>query len=188
MHGVSFERSSGEKSWERLKAGPSWFVQLFNDRIAREYREDEKRGILALLRWTGTARAVARGADFLGPDSTTTLEDTDYRAIHDGLQTARAWFDQNAGSLAEEEKLLGREELALGLLAGSIRAGQQQSYALSAARLEQLLFQLGDTLTAVLLSDGRNTEPAPSILTTAKNAPDGEPQSSSSSEDSSSDG
>ncbi|MAB80875.1 MAG: hypothetical protein CMJ89_16130 [Planctomycetes bacterium] len=188
IHGMSFERSSGEQSWERLKAGPSWFVQLFNDRIARDYQEDEKRGILALLRWTGTARAVARGARFLSPDSTSTLADTDYRAIHDGLQTARAWFDKNAASLAEEEKLLGREELALELLAGSIRAGQQQSFALSVARLEQLLFDLDDTLTAVLLSDGRNTEPAPSILPTAKNAPDGEVQATSSSEDSSSDG
>ena len=87
--------------------------------------------------------------------SSATLSDAELARIQGALIDLRSWIDDAGDSLEEERRRLDREQRALELLSGAIRAEQERSYALSVSRLEQLLFAYQDTLCVLLLSDGR---------------------------------
>jgi len=162
--GITFERDPAkELAWAQLRADSSWYLQLFKDRLEREYTPDESRGVSALLRWVSVAEAVDRSLRHLGSDRRDTLSDEELLQIRNSLGELRNWLEGLDEPLEQERRKLEREERALELLTGAIRAEQERSYALSVARLEELLFHYRDTLCVLLLSDGRALPPAPPV-------------------------
>ena len=157
-----------------MKADSSWYAQLFKDRLEREYTTDETRGIAALLRWVSVAEAVERSVRHLASDRRDTLSDEELERIRGALGELRNWLEVAEQPLEQEHRKLEREERALELLTGAIRAEQERSYALSVARLEELLFHYQDTLCVLLLSDGRPVPPAPRLRTGSGDLPSGE--------------
>ncbi len=169
--GITFERAPAKEiTWRELGASPAWFVQLFNDRLKREYTLEEQRGVATLLHWTSTATAVGRCVRFLGTERNGTLSDEENDEILEGFDDLRSWIRQSGTGLEDQGQRLAREKRALALLVGAIRADQERSHALSVSRLEDLLFHYQDTLVVLLLSDGRSVPPSTPIEPKVSNA------------------
>ncbi len=134
--------------WRELQGDPEWWNQLFQGRLEREWSPEEKRGIAALLRLSGAARAAELAQAMLDPRGRGLLQPAELQALRAAFAPTDAWLAENG------DPELAQESTAAGLLADALGAAQEKRWSHSASALERCLAECGDTLTVGLLSDG----------------------------------
>jgi hypothetical protein len=179
--------------WSAFGGRTAELDQLFNDRLVREYTGDELEGIAALLRLTAVVQAVGEASEMFLAGGEYNLSEDEMQAMLEGFAVARDWAAR-AGDVAAIET----EARAADLLARSLRAASEDSWASAVADLELLLEEFRSTLLVRLLSDGRpwqalpehepEPEPEPTDDAPVEDGGDAESPSSAPSESGGSDG
>jgi hypothetical protein len=162
--GVTFEGSNdGFVPWSAFGGNPGALHQLFVERLSRPYTTQELESIATLMRISAVVRAIEVAGGTLDRDT----------PDHFGPVNAAellASFD-DAGSWAREvgdARSFDRERRAAQLLAGALRALDDESWSMAVSELELLLADYRDTLLVLLLSSGNPPELAPRVSAPAQ--------------------
>ncbi|MEX1024364.1 MAG: FHA domain-containing serine/threonine-protein kinase [Planctomycetota bacterium] len=148
--GLRFDGSPNELvPWGAFGQDVSLLDQLFKARLTREYTDAEKRGILALLRWSlassaasAAERAFASGA----------LRSSDASRLESALASVRSVLEWKEMEALRASKLLVEVE-ACELLVTALEASRNEAWGACVTALEALYRRYDAALVRHLLSD-----------------------------------
>jgi len=152
--GLVFDREGALESvpWSAAGADPDWWQQLFQGRLTRDWQPAEARGVAAILRLAGAARAAELGQALLDPHGRGLLQPADLEALARVFDPAVQWLE--TGGLSELRPALEAEENAARLLSAALGAAQERAWSRATADLERCLGEGAGSVLVTLLSDG----------------------------------
>jgi len=137
--------------WREARSDPDWWHQLFQARLAREWRAGEVREIVALLRLVGATRGAELAREVLDARARGTLQPGEIEDLGQVFAPALTWVDPAENELRATLEL---EHAAAQRMAQALAAAQGKEWTRAAAHFEFLLTQSDVSLLVGLLSDG----------------------------------
>jgi serine/threonine-protein kinase len=132
--------------WSVMARSTDAMVQLFKERLQRDYTPREKRGAAALLRVTCGVAAADLAAQMLDPEAQANFSEAEAERMRELYALPEAWVQTDAR--------FAREHKAGGVLATALRDVENGVWSAAEAGLALLLDEYADTLLVALVSDG----------------------------------
>jgi len=149
--GLAFATEGGTErvSWRTLSAQPESLHQLYIGRLAREYDEQERRGIAELISLSCAANAAEALGRAFDPARRARWQDEDVARARDALAVAQDWM-RGAGL----EALYASELAVVQAIGEALLAAAREDWGESGAALERVRASGAQSLVHALLSDG----------------------------------
>jgi hypothetical protein len=134
--------------WAEFGANAEALNQLFHERLARAYTEEELAGIDFLVRSAAVLQAIDACSEMLDGEPDARFDQSEADEMVAPFLEGVDW----AGAHGSDE--LAREQTAAKILAQALVAASERSWSLTVAALERLIEEYQDTLLVRFLSNG----------------------------------
>jgi len=155
---VEVNGASEHLPWSTWGGDARQIHKLFNERLTRDWKPEELRGIEALLRSAAVLEAIDVAGQVLQSDARLRISDGEVRSIEAVFSTALEW----AEAAGATERLL-RERKAFDGFIAAASAASVGAWSRAVESTERVLEEYEDTLFVTLLSDGGDWHAAPIV-------------------------
>ena len=135
--------------WSSFGANSRDLARLFTERLARDYTNEELRGIAALLRITAVSEALELAGKMLDPARKANFTESNARELIDAYTQAMSWAQKSGDASAATRELSAATELG-----NVLQRVTEGAWSIAVDGTERLLAGAQDSLLVRLLSDG----------------------------------
>jgi len=153
--GLVVDDRSGERRipWSAFGGRTEALDTLFSRRLERNYTQEERSSIGALMHFSALAEALAQVSEMFRPEGGAVFTEREAEDLPEAFVVAAEWIDGGP-----EREAFERDRRAVELLGAALVAGSDDQWTTAVSRLESLLIELPDSLLVRLLSDGSADE------------------------------